>query len=706
MFLSHRSYKQTFWHYICVFLALYSPFCVAENSSMEEVVVTANFRDQQLRLIPSSISVISEKTAKKRGAQHIDQLLGMAPNVNFSAGASRGRFFQIRGIGERSQFKDPLDSSVGLIVDGINLSGLGLAGTLADIDQLELLRGPQGTTFGSSAMAGLIVVKGNDVTDSFEGNVTAGLGNFGRWHSGLAISGPLTESLKGRLSIHQFRGDGYISNGHLQRDDTNGFNEFTLRGKLAWEPDRRSTVSLSYLLVDAKNGYDAFSLQNDRETASDEPGHDTQKTKGIAVNASHQFESLDLDIDAFWERTDLSYGFDWDWSSFSEVFWQGSEDNIRERESFGLDIRILSNQDFPAHWVVGAHIYNRDVSLQSTEYCCGYGEPPVFFSSDFETQRVALYGELNINLNDSISLSFGGRWENYDDEYRDSAAVDASPQGNLWGAKFSIEYILRESVLAYGSISRGYKTGGINGQAVSGASIASSQAINDFLTERLAFESESLVNYEVGMKGIFHNGGLIIDMSAFIMDRNDMQAKAWVLFPPANWQSYIDNVDRGKNFGVELSLVWDIYESLTLEAGAGYLDTALGELTVQDLDTGLPMLQRGRDQAHAPGYQFFLSLDYKISSDYLINLSFEAKDSFYFSNSHNIRSKSYELLHAAVQYRMDRLMLTFWGRNLIDTEYFVRGFYFGNNPANGWVNESFTQLGEPRTFGLTMEYQF
>ena len=61
--------------------------------------------------------------------------------------------FQIRGIGERSQFKDPLDSSVGLIVDGINLSGLGLAGTLADIDQLELLRGPQGTTFGSSAMA-------------------------------------------------------------------------------------------------------------------------------------------------------------------------------------------------------------------------------------------------------------------------------------------------------------------------------------------------------------------------------------------------------------------------------------------------------------------------------------------------------------------------------------------------------------------------
>ena len=168
----------------------------------------------------------------------------------------------------------------------------------------------------------------------------------------------------------------------------------------------------------------------------------------------------------------------------------------------------------------------------------------------------------------------------------------------------------------------------------------------------------------------------------------------------------IDNVDRGKYFGVELSLVWDIYESLTLEAGAGYLDTALGELTVQDLDTGLPMLQRGRDQAHAPGYQFFLSLDYKISSDYLINLSFEAKDSFYFSNSHNIRSKSYELLHAAVQYRMDRLMLTFWGRNLIDTEYFVRGFYFGNNPANGWVNESFTQLGEPRTFGLTMEYQF
>ena len=114
----------------------------------------------------------------------------------------------------------------------------------------------------------------------------------------------------------------------------------------------------------------------------------------------------------------------------------------------------------------------------------------------------------------------------------------------------------------------------------------------------------------------------------------------------------------------------------------------------------------GRDQAHAPSYQFFVGADYQIGEDYFVSAQLEGKDAFFFSNSHNTKSEAHELLHLAAGYRGDQFDVTVWGRNLFDKDYEVRGFYFPNNPLNGWIVESYTQLGEPRTFGVTAEYHF
>ena len=115
----------------------------ADTSKLEEVIVSSQFRDTSLLDLASSVSVFDQSTIQARGASNIEQLLNMAPNVNYSAGASRGRYFQIRGIGERSQFIDPVSPSVGLIIDGIDFSGLGLAASTLDIGQIEVLRGPK-----------------------------------------------------------------------------------------------------------------------------------------------------------------------------------------------------------------------------------------------------------------------------------------------------------------------------------------------------------------------------------------------------------------------------------------------------------------------------------------------------------------------------------------------------------------------------------
>ena len=103
--------------------------------------------------------MIDAEVISQRNSNHLEQILALAPNVNFAAGASRGRYFQIRGIGERSQFVDPLNPSVGTYVDGIDFTGFGGAATLLDINQVEVLRGSQGTRFGANALAVLLILK-------------------------------------------------------------------------------------------------------------------------------------------------------------------------------------------------------------------------------------------------------------------------------------------------------------------------------------------------------------------------------------------------------------------------------------------------------------------------------------------------------------------------------------------------------------------
>ena len=130
---------------------------MAQPPALEEIVVTAELRTTSLLDQPASTSVVTANEIRQRAAQHLEDILNVAPNVNFASGASRARFFQVRGIGERSQFQEPLNPSIGFIIDGIDFSGLGTAGTLFDVDQVEILRGPQGTLHGANALAGLIL---------------------------------------------------------------------------------------------------------------------------------------------------------------------------------------------------------------------------------------------------------------------------------------------------------------------------------------------------------------------------------------------------------------------------------------------------------------------------------------------------------------------------------------------------------------------
>ena len=128
-----------------------------ETLALEEIVVTADFRDAGLMSSAASISVLSEALMEERGAQHIEDILSAAPNISWSTGASRSRFIQIRGVGDLEQYAEPkYYPAVGIVLDDMELGSAANAGMLFDVAQVEVLRGPQGTRFGSSAHAGIV----------------------------------------------------------------------------------------------------------------------------------------------------------------------------------------------------------------------------------------------------------------------------------------------------------------------------------------------------------------------------------------------------------------------------------------------------------------------------------------------------------------------------------------------------------------------
>ena len=168
--------------YFCV-LIFNTTFLLAQEtqteSTIDEIIVTAEFNDVDSYNLSSSISVITENEIFKRNANHLEDLLFLAPNINYSTGASRGKFYQVRGIGERSEFTEPVNYSVGVIIDGIDFTGIALGASTFDIKQVEILRGPQGTLYGANALAGLINIVGNNPTENFCSEVSGSISEFG-----------------------------------------------------------------------------------------------------------------------------------------------------------------------------------------------------------------------------------------------------------------------------------------------------------------------------------------------------------------------------------------------------------------------------------------------------------------------------------------------------------------------------------------------
>ena len=252
--------------------------------ALEEVVISASLRSTPLRDLPQSATVLDSQTLAAAGVQHFEDVIGLVPGLSWASGTSRPRYFQIRGIGEVEQYQGAPNPSVGFLIDDIDFSGVGMPATLFDLERIEVLRGPSSTVYGANALAGLISVRSRDPGRELELGGEATAGDYGTVALGVVTGDGRADGTAGwRLAAQRYQSDGFRQNDYLRRDSTNGYDESTVRGKLAWDPTSQLRVALTLLYADIDNGYDAWSIDNSFTTQSNQTGRDAQQSLGAAL---------------------------------------------------------------------------------------------------------------------------------------------------------------------------------------------------------------------------------------------------------------------------------------------------------------------------------------------------------------------------------------------------------------------------------------
>ncbi|MFC4309241.1 TonB-dependent receptor [Steroidobacter flavus] len=690
----------------------------AEQDVLEEVVVTATLRQQSLVEAPVSVTVLDTKTLRDAGRQHFEDVLSSVPNLTYASGTSRPRFFQIRGIGEREEWQGAPNPSIGFLIDDIDFSGMGMPATTFDVDRIEVLRGPQGLHYGANALGGLIVMRGRDPEEQFGFATEASVGEYNSQSLGAVATGPV-ESLNSawRVAVQEYRSDGFRKDTYLGRDDTMDRDELTARAKWRWRPSESTTVDLTWLHADLNNGYDAWSIDNSRVSLADRPGKDAQKSDGAALRVDTSAGSLGrLTLTATMSDSNTDYSFDADWGNeqaWAPYTYDYFDRQQRDRRSRSFEARITSEEAASPHgltWVAG--VYGLDVDEQLDYTSQGVYIDPFFpeysgstdktLNSDYDAQNLAVYAQVEAPFSERWGWSFGLRGEQRDADYTDRrtgegelTGIDASAKDTMWGGQATLYFDPRDHLRWFATLSRGYKAGGFNlGEAA--------QVLPQFLPEYL-------VGLDVGMKGQWLEGRLYADVTAFYMKRTDMQVAISTQLNPGDPSSYLlytDNASGGRNQGIESSVRWRVTEQLELGAALGLLRTRYSGFRpdgVTDLSD--------RDQAYAPEYQGSVNATWRHPMGWMARVDVTATDAYYFDvpdldpEKNNYRSNSYTLAHVKAGYEAETWAIYAWGRNVFDEDYYTRGFYFGNEPPD-FANKRYTQLGEPRQFGVTFRWEF
>jgi outer membrane receptor protein involved in Fe transport len=682
----------------------------------QEIIVHAGLSDESLQKVASSVTVINGDHIRETGADHFQSLTEQIPNLNWAGGTSRPRYFQIRGIGERSHYfgEGPPNFSVGFVMDDMDLSGLGMVGLLYDMDQIEVFKGPQSSIYGPNAMAGLICMRSTNPTDQFEMKSSTSFGSDNHYGGTSVMNVRFIKNMNMRLTGVYNYSDGFRENVSQNITDSNKREEAFSRMKLSYDPIDRLSILATIIYTELDNGYDVWVPDNntDFKTYSNDKGEDSQRTYGYSLRAQFEAsENLNITSITSFTETDLVHAYDGDWAD--SAYWHETHDfdpavegwayefydkNERNRANLSQEIRLSMGSI-----ILGGYFKHLIEQDEAKGYL--FGGVATDAISHYDFQAIAGYAQYGLDLTSSLKLKANVRFENnsiiYDGSYQGFndywekiflPPIHFNIDHSMLGYRAALHYLKDEYTSFYGSLSQGYKSGGVNQQPY----------LSDISRP---YEPEFIQNFEIGLK---HTTDICqTQLSAFYSLRKDQQvslSSQQVEGDPNSFLFYTANAGSGSIQGFEWETNYQILSRISLNTSLGYLDTWIDKFTYQE-NSEMEGYGGDREMAMSPKVTGSIGVHFKNISGFfgLVQMSF--KDEYYFSDSHNQKSKPYTLLNINIGKSFGKTMVKLWIRNALDERYTTRGFYFGLIPPT-YKDQLWKSYGDPRQIGVTIDYTF
>ena len=738
------------------------------NAALEEVIVTAEKREESIQDVPISIVAFSNDKLEKLGITDIKGLAAKVPNVvvqEFTGSSTSVRLF-IRGVGQ-NDVQITQDPSVALYMDGVYIgSSVGTAFETADTQRIEVLRGPQGTLYGRNATGGAInIVTRQADPELLDFRQSFQAGNLGLFRSSSILNVPVTDATAIKLAYTTHDRDGFVDNegngkdfGMEDRNTFIGDFHWTVgdRGELNYKYEHSSTKDTAR--VSQALGFDSSqpvaNLIEFENPAVDGNGNPVEATDDRLDDATSFDEQLKGDnkvkahtLSIDWELSDLMTfksitGYR-DLNAFTQnaqspttsLLGMWSVTNGLQTATFNQftqEFQLLGDTD-SLNWVAGVFYYEDDAEETNDGNSSGSEDIPEGQLVDFtstENTSVAMYGQATWTpaaLEDRWHFTLGARYsddsrEAKRDNSRVSFGLGGVPNGvppfratydedfSKFNPSFTVEYDLDEFSNVYTKVVSAYKSGGTSQRSTSLANFEK------------GFDEEDLVSYEVGYKGDLVDGRLRINAALFHMEYDDYQQSV----PTGNNAGERDfvNIKDADVSGLELDITAAFTDELTGSVSYGYLDTGFGPETITYLALA-PASPDGvaeatevltDDLALAPEHSATLSLDYTrpVSVGVLnANLNVQYQDSTNsgvtlptgYLDDRTLVGANLSLSEIALGEAYGRLRVTLWGRNLTDEEYYVGNIRQGQFDLLGFTSGVAT-FGDPRTYGITLEYQY
>ena len=592
---------------------------------LEEIIVTSRRYEENLQDAPLAVAVMTDDFLRNQKIETINEMLRLVPGASFAEFSKMQPNITLRGVNSATPGNATLEASIQMVVDGVvNSKDSMKGGSLYDIERIEIMRGPQGTTFGRNASVGLVHIISKRPTQEFESGVSLTAGSDELFEVDGYFSGPLSDTVSGRVAFNFDTQDGpmeSISTG----DGLDGDENISIRGSLLFEPSDNFTA---YLKLEYSEDDDAGLIRRGLDCTNPyiataaggagggwgqdwTPDCDVFKAE---ITTDRDFflkrDILSLVAELAWNVgdgvtvTSITGFLDGDADSLADV--HGSPENLffqavrNDVEIFSEEIRIDNHGSGDAFlWLAGLYfLSDEDTRFEDNQFGFTTGPSPLLTPTSRiilttgKTDSIAAFGELSFDLSDAWNLTVGGRFtdDERDVDYLVSAYGDRSRLGGLEGCappatlcgdqanpiewtetankswdnfsgKVSLQYHLSDTSMIYGLYSEGFLSGGFQHDAINIA------AFNE------PFEESTTENFELGWKVDFERARLAVTL--FRLEEKDSQVGGLIPVAGGGFTSLIDNIGNIESDGIEVEGTWLATDNFLLGGSFAIIDAEL-----------------------------------------------------------------------------------------------------------------------------------